>query len=316
MEQCNNDTIHIIFAINDSYSAQCAVVITSILKNSKAFFHFHVLDGGISESNKNKIAKLKRVRDFNISYHDMKNFDFSELPLNRDWISVETYYRLFIPDIIDKTINKVIYLDCDIIVKGDLFNLYNTDLGNNLFGAVLDETYKDNAERLGIKKYFNAGVLIFNLAKLREINLASKCIEFYKQNNKKIIYQDQDILNGLFSENTKYVPFIWNVTSLLYLKDVCENNLYISAEEQVQALKTPMIIHYTGGGRNKPWVENSIHPLAYEYFNYLKFTPYKINYIKKCLQFMFSIKNSENHKIINILGIKVKIKRRKKISHK
>ena len=303
------ENVHVVFAINNSYSQQCAVVIASILKNSDAFYHFHVLDGGITDKNKRKLCKLKKIKDFNISYYDMKKYDFTSLPLNRDWISVETYYRLYISDIIDKSIDKIIYLDCDIVVKADLRELYNIDLHDNYFGAVLDETYKDNAERLGLQRYFNAGILIFNLNKLRNIQVAENSINFYKQNSSKIMYQDQDLLNCLYSENTLYLPFTWNVTSLLYLKDICDNNLYISLEEQELALKNPKIIHYTGGGLNKPWVENSIHPLSFEYFNYLKYTPFQKTYLKKCIENIFSIVNVYNHKVITIFGVKIKIKR-------
>ena len=93
--------VQIVFAADDNYCQHMTAAMASILLNSRKGneFVFHVLHGELSDDNKQKIEKLKNLRSFNLYFYDMRNVDFSELPLNRDYISVATYYRLYILDV-------------------------------------------------------------------------------------------------------------------------------------------------------------------------------------------------------------------------
>ena len=319
--------INIVFAVDDNYIQQCAVAMVSILANSnyENFYEFYILNTGLKEKNIEKLNSLKTIRNFNINYIDVSKYDLSQFPLNRDWISAATYYRLFIADVLPKSIKKCIYMDCDMIAEDDLAILWNYDISGYYAGVVEDENSKVNIERLNLPQesnYFNAGMIVFNLEKIREIDLLNVSIGYYNKNKEKITLQDQDILNGIFNDRCLFLPLRWNVGTTMYLNHASlQYNSYLEGS----AACNPGIIHFTGG--DKPWNISSTHPLRHEYFKYLQLTnftkdikKYKLHriwgtiiyYNKLILKYIFSIKNSDNkyHKIITILGIKIKIKRK------
>ena len=107
----NNNIINICFASDNNYIQHCAAAISSILVNNKSQrkYSFHILDGGISSENKEKLLSLRNLCDFDMQFYDMSKIDCSELPLNREYISIVTYYRLFLLDILPQNLDKIIY---------------------------------------------------------------------------------------------------------------------------------------------------------------------------------------------------------------
>ena len=309
----NSAIIHIACSIDNNYVQHCAVLIASILKtNPNVAFHFHVLDGGITQKSKLKIEKLKKLKNFSISYYNMSSYDFSFLPLNRKHISIATYYRLVLPQILPSDIEKILYLDTDIVVCGDLFDFYNTDISSVFAGVIEDENSRYQAMRLNLKNYFNAGVLLLNLRKIRESNFQHDWVDYYEKNQEIIILQDQDILNGTFADQVLYLPLKWNANSFLFLPENTDH--YYTLEDAEQAKLHKIIIHYTGD--YKPWSNKHRHPLRRLYYKYLLYTPFKFNGIsyllirfKESLKQIFSITNENNYKIMKLFGIKIKIKR-------
>lgn len=349
-----NEYIDVVFATDNKYSQHCMAAMASILLNTNEnkSLRFHILDGGINNDIKDKFEELKNLRDFTITFYNMKNFDFSALPLNRSYISEATYYRLYLTDILPQEIKKVVYLDCDIIVEGDLNEFWETDISEHLAAVVEDEGSVLQQRRLMLpeeNKYFNAGVLLLNIEGLREFGAKEKFFEYFKQNEKIITLQDQDILNGVLNGKCKYLPLKWNTNARIYLGNNLERSY--SEKDEIEAGYNPAILHYTD--KNKPWKRNCPHILRKEYWKYLKFTPYKHKALKhefleniysiekigniltirilgipfkKKTKFsrysiwekFFSLKNAKDnkHKVITILGFEIKVKRTKKIKQK
>ena len=312
-----NNIIDVALSIDNNYVQHCAVLIASILKNntSQYKYRFHILDGGITYENKKKLESMKYIQDYIIEYYDMCKFDFSFLPLNRSWISAATYYRLMLTKILPETIDKILYLDCDIVVDGNLSEFYETDVSTVYAGVIEDESSVRNSLKLGLKNYFNAGVLLLNLQKLREFDFQTTWINYYKENESIIDLQDQDILNGVFNGNVKWLPLKWNANATLFTEPEYKHNY--SDEEADYAEKNRIIIHYTA--EEKPWSKKCRHPLRKLYFKYILYTPFKYNiydYVlikcKQILQTIFCIRNKNNHKVITILGIKISFKYKKK----
>ncbi len=343
------DNIHIVVGIDNNYVQQCAVTIVSALMNTSAnyYFTFHIMNVGLSDVSKNKLESLKKIRPFDIYYEDLSHCDFSRFPLNRNWISAATYYRLFLSDVISNDIDKCIYMDTDMIVEDNIAELWEYNIEDYLAGVVEDENSKMNQERLNLdfNNYFNAGLLLLNLKKIREYNIIDKAIEFYNQNKEKITLQDQDILNGVMNGKCKFLPLRWNINTPAYMNESV--NHFYSMEDENWAKQNPAIIHFTG--EFKPWFTYCKHPLKNEYKRYLeltnleedikafnkremlaKFYCWKKSWDSKTLYLVgipvykkeihnnsfieniFSLKNSykKTHKIITILGIKIKIRRK------
>lgn len=131
--------INICFSSDDNYAQHLGVAIASILKNSSAKdkYNFFIMDGKIGAGNKRKIAKLKNIRDFNITYTEMDESHFVDCPITGyvDYITLPTYYRFKIPSLFSD-VDKILYMDCDMIVREDIASLFNTDITDYHVAAV------------------------------------------------------------------------------------------------------------------------------------------------------------------------------------
>ena len=264
--------MNIAFSIDDNYSEQLATTIVSILKNDKSNseFNFFVLDNGISEENKQKILELKSFKSFEISFIPVNGEMFENLPIIYHITSV-SYNRLLLPALIN--VDKLLFLDCDLIVREDLTELYNMSFENSYACVVKErlskETYiQKQIKNLGLKYYFNAGVMLLNLKKIREDFIEKKCNDFVKTSPEKILLMDQCVLNYAFQDDIKFLGKEWNYQYKLgYSKDLYNA---FSKENEVK------ILHFVGV--EKPYCGYA-HPFENEYFKYLKFTSYKVPYL-------------------------------------
>lgn len=141
---------------------------------------------------------------------------FEGFPLNPRW-SLETYYRLLIPELLPKDISNVLYLDIDIVIDGDISSLYNLDLKNYYMAACEDYYEKIDCNYLNKKwnrvenvKYFNAGVMLLHLEEIRKKIKFNDYIWALKELNGEIPYMDQDILNYLLGDKVLYLPSRFN----------------------------------------------------------------------------------------------------------
>ncbi len=171
-------------AADDNYSMPVAVMLYSALRNYQGDLpvHVYVLDGGISEKHRQKIGKVLAPFSISVRWLDPSAETLRDLPL-KNHLTASTYHRLLIPELLPQTVTKAIYLDCDLLVEGDLARLWELDIGDCYFLAAQDLNPKFIASPLAScpeialkpdDEYFNAGVLIMNLAKLREDAVASK----------------------------------------------------------------------------------------------------------------------------------------------
>lgn len=220
------EKINIFFACDDNYIPFLATTIQSLKRHcdKQRDYKIIILNSGIKKENVDKIKNAYNSKNFNISFFDMTCYleEINNRLHTRDYYSKTTYYRLFIPSIFTD-INKALYLDSDIILKGDVSQLYDISLGNNLVGAVHDsfvdlfselKLYIEN--KVGVKpytKYFNAGVLLMNLKELRTFNFKDKFIELLSR-VKFDIAQDQDYLNALCKGRVKLIDVSWNFMPL------------------------------------------------------------------------------------------------------
>ena len=218
----SSDTVNLFFACDDGYIPFLAVTLISIKKNRDRArdYNIRVLNTGISDNHKERIFSSVAEYGFNIEFVDIteKVEEISDRLHTRDYYSKSTYYRLFIPELYP-TLDKALYLDCDIVVLGDISELYDTDLGDNLVGGVSDgfvlhtkrlHGYVTN--RIGVEKpedYFNAGVLLMNLKEMRRIDFGKKFVDLISQVTFKVA-QDQDYLNTLCKSRALSIDKKWN----------------------------------------------------------------------------------------------------------
>lgn len=241
-----NKVIPIIFTVDDQYVPFMCVALKSIQINASKdyFYKIHIINTGLNNKSVREINKLKSS-NFDIVFNNIKEelADLSNSFPTRDWYSVATYYRLFIADLFPMY-DKAIYLDADITVLGDISKMFNLDIGDNYVGAVPDEAvsitpefidYVNNYLGIAESRYFNAGVLLLNLKKLREIDFKQKFINLISA-IKFTVAQDQDYLNVICKDHVYYMPSSWNKMPL---------------EETKEEVSSLMLVHYNLSF--KPW---------------------------------------------------------------
>ena len=303
----DNDAINVCFSTDNNYIQHLGVAIASILKNTKTKkkIDFYILnDGSLLNKNKKKLKTLENLKEnVKINFLSIDGENFKEFYLLKDsHFSYATYYRYSIPSLLNK-ISKIIYLDCDLIFQDDIEKLYETPLEDNYIAAVKDILQKENRLRLNLNDYFNAGVLLIDLDKLRKNNIEKILIETTKKYDNKLRWQDQDVINIVFENRIKPLELCWNFQ---YFYDDLESDF--DFEELRFVKKNPKIIHFVG--HVKPWDTYSLRPNAEKYFKYLKYTPWKnfcyVHIIKSFFKSLLDKKNTNKYVIISILGFRFK----------
>ena len=217
----NLEVIPIFYAVDDGYVPFLAVSIHSLIENSSKNYYYaiKVLYTNICEENKKKILKYERD-NVKIEFVDLNYYieEIKDKLFTRDYYTKTTYFRLFIPNIYPQY-NKVIYLDSDTVLLGDVAELYLQDMGSNLVAVVPDdiiqneEIFQEYVEKVvGVadyRKYFNAGVLVMNLDEMRKSKFQEKFL-YLLETVKFAVVQDQDYLNRLCKGRTKILENGWN----------------------------------------------------------------------------------------------------------
>ncbi|MDR2790728.1 MAG: glycosyltransferase [Campylobacteraceae bacterium] len=249
--------IEICFAINDQYVKHAVTTAYSILRsNPNAVFRFHIICDDLSHESRSSFLHLSfrfKERCF-FEYHDAPKSFFSDIKLTIEYISIHTYYRLMLADILPE-LDKILYLDADILVQGDLSELWETEL-ENYYAAGVSDLYIDIIDykkEIGFKSgdlYINAGVILFNLSAIRRDNMQEKLLAAAHELSGKVRFQDQDIINIVFKGGIKAVPDKFNFAS---------DNMH----KYPKQINSASIIHYNGKG--KPW-HKKINCLGYEQY--------------------------------------------------
>ena len=168
-------------------------------------------------------------------------------------------------------ISKVLYIDSDIIFKGSITELYNTDISNYATAAIEDAP-NNNPLRLGYDpkfSYFNAGVQLLNLDYLRLIDFTKKALDYIKFNSEKIVLHDQDVMNALLHQHVYFLPIKWNMLDCYYIKPYRISEKYMSNIKKSQ--NDAVIIHFSGP--IKPWHYGCRHPLKKLYSKFAQLSP-------------------------------------------
>lgn len=256
------DRINICLSTDDNYSKYAGVVIASVLANAADDdkLHFYILDGGITLENKEKILSLKSIHNCEINFVkiDENLFEIFKQVKTHSYISIATYYRIKVASIL-ADVDKIIYLDCDVIVNSSLKELFNYSLNNCAVGGVLD--IKNQRAKLKNKTYVNAGMLVFDLNKIRKDNIEQDFCEYTKNNFDKIVMGDQQIINDVLENKIQIFPDEWNVQSSNFVN-------------RSNYTTHPKIIHYVG--KQKPWLYGSWNYFKKYYFQNLQLTPWAL----------------------------------------
>ncbi len=327
-----NDIVNICMITDDNYVIPTVVAITSAIKNKceNVGYNFFIINTNISEYNKNKIKRLDNSEtgvSINFINADINKY---ENLIAHSHVPITALLKFDLPNLLN--LNKVLYLDGDILVTKCLNNLFKLNIDNYYLAAVSDMggciTQKFN-ERIGVDNYFNSGVLLLNLEKIRNENIFSVLVKT-KNEHPQWPCMDQDVMNYVLGSNVLWVDLKYNCMLPLYrhmeysLESI--NKFYnTNYSNQFEMEDDSVILHFAGESERRPW-ENFNGTYSDLWNFYYKLSPYSnisiesvYNFYQskkikvdtksedKFLEKIFSIKNKNKHKVITILGIKIKL---------
>lgn len=301
--------VPIVFAADDAYAPMLTTTLVSLLENASPdrVYDLVVFERGITEQRKRAMLTCvasydnASLRFFSVG-RLVAGFD---LKTNNEHITLETYYRFLIQEVLD-VYDKVLYLDSDLIIEGDVAELFDVDVTGAYLAAAPDIDFQGklnapDGERMAYAQevlrltepydYFQAGVLVLNTAELRRLHSAEEWLQI--ATTVDYLYDDQDILNAECQGRVVRLAPEWNVMHDCTGR-VASVFSYAPADAfdaYVASRSNPKIIHFAGN--EKPW-DNTSCDFAGSYWAYARMTPF-YEVLLSCAARYEAIKLSERH---------------------
>lgn len=308
--------ISIAYAPDDNYVNQTVVSMKSALEHNEQV-EFIIMYSKLSAESMQKLGAVGG----SLRLIKMDESQFADLTLSK-WVTVQAWFRIKLPDLC-KDLDKVLYLDCDTLIRGNLDELFSLDLTDKYLAGVKDVWgVSKYVKRLGMKSgvYVNSGMLLFNCDYCRKEHFFDKVVEFAKNNAKIIEFCDQDSINKVVDEYKLVISPKYNMMDTWWRGGYYE----FEGEEETEYLQSkenPVIVHLTGlkpafkGCGNKfkdEWWEVAKKTKIYDELLRDYMASKEPSNKEPLLKQIFSIKNEykgkTKTKVLRLLGLKIKLK--------
>ncbi len=253
------DTISIALAADESYSVALCVALYTILENLRAEskIDLYVLTSDIRVETRRRLEETwgSRVLGHWVSPDDTRA---RQLVASTGHAACPSaYYRLFIASLLPANLSKVIYLDADVMVRGDIHDLWQEEMHGNIVLAVQDSCIQTSrGSGCNSQRYFNSGVMVIDLSAWRREGIEARCVETARELRRFAKYNEQAALNKCLAGRWGALSPVWNRQSSVDLFPDWQSSPY--EEEEFQQLRQdPAIIHFTTA--TKPWHRISDH---------------------------------------------------------
>ncbi len=268
--------MNVMYAADDNFAPILSVSLVTMCRHCRDL-QVVVLDYGISSENKQKINSAVKNYDCRIRFINIEK-NISKLKrynINMDRGSIAQFSRLFLDGVIPQDWERVLYLDCDTLVRSSIENLYNWDMQENVICAVKDAFSVWNKKAVGLDKgdpIVNSGVMLIDLNKWKSEGIEKHFLKVIKK-NKKIPQGDQGIINKVLRGRIGILPAAYNVLTYHYdfsyrqMKLYRKPDAYYSEKEITLAKHMPVIVHFsTSFAAMRPWESGSCsHPYSEEW---------------------------------------------------
>lgn len=286
----NPSEAYIVYASDDGFAEILGVSLVSLYKNSQDMdaIHVYILDSGISSLNRSRIEEVAR------QYHEpmpvwIEARDISKevgMSVAMDRGSLSQYARLFVSSDLPDELERVIYLDCDIIIAQSISELWNLDMHGKTMAALNDafsRYYRKNIDLEPEDIMFNSGVMLINLNRWREREVEKSLLKFISDHKGKIQQGDQGALNAVLSHDTYCFHPRFNSVTIFYDFNYREMLIYrkpagkFYTEEQIhEAVENPVVVHFTTSFLSKrPWMKGCQHRYCGRWREYKDLSPWK-----------------------------------------
>ena len=298
--------MNIVYHASDSFAKVTGTSIVSIFENNKDIdeINVYVIEKNFTEDNKKKMEQLADKYNRRIIFIPMPDINKSEhlhlKKIKEKWI-FDSYCRLFLDKLLPEEVEKVLYLDGDVLNTGSLKDLWSLDMGESSAAAVIDCLGEKYYELLGLGKnarYCNSGVILFDLDKWRKDSMGDKVRKYVHDNNGYVFFMEQTVFNAVMQGKIKILHPKYNTYSMMqtmsYEDLIKLRNVkrFYEKKKIDEAIKNPILVHMTSSFWivNRPWYKKTTHPMQEEYKIYAELTPWddpmeedKRNYKKKII---------------------------------
>lgn len=277
--------LNVVYSSDENYAVHMGISILSLLENNKdiAQIYVYVLDNNISEQNKNNLKTVCESYGrelFFVDYSQLEKELKTKLKADR---SLSTYARIFMTSLLPNNIDELLYLDCDTIICGSLAPLLNIEWNDKLIAGVRDTYNEEKKNKLAMQSsdvYINAGVVYTNFKYWISENIEKDFGIIIDRYNGNVPGFDQGVINMAINKKIMLPPQFNLMTQMVTMNyktmiDYYKMNTYYSEKEIENAVKNPVIIHYTPCLSRRPWVKGCSHPLKDKYLYYKSISPWK-----------------------------------------
>lgn len=268
--------MNICFVVNKNYIGQLKVAIKSLFETNDSNIDLYILENDLSNEDEEDLVRFVSSYKQNIHFIKMSDSYFTGLPKMGYDQSYTAYFKIMIPYVLDN-LDKVLYLDCDLLVRKSLKELYDRETSNFISAALdikMNKGKQDHIKSIcghNSSKYFNSGVILFDFKYKDQIVSKEEMIDYILNNKDIIKYHDQDILNHFYIDKCDTIDILYNYHTIYYsFKEIFKDN----------NIKKAYIIHYANW---KPWNSNYIGKAYKMYLNEYNSLKEKenLNYLKK-----------------------------------
>jgi len=267
------ENIVTVFVTDDKYVQHLGVTLTSLFEHKSCSNELicYIVSGGLQPDNEQKIKRIFEKYHSQVHFLNIGTERYSSLSV-KNHMSHAAYYKISIPDLLPEH-NKVLFLDCDLVIKQDLLEIWETDLRHYCLAAVENPGF-DRYEQLKIpigSRTFNSGVMLLNLEAWRKQDIPSQVMAFLTANSHRTALHDQDGFNAVMYD--KWLPLKpkWNQQTKFF--EIKHHDTQYDEASFFESIHKPAIIHYTTS--SKPWQYVNSHPYKSEYYKYLKLTEWR-----------------------------------------
>lgn len=235
--------------VNYHYLAQMKIALRSIINRTTEEITVYLINSELSEKEIHEIEEIIDIEKDILVDVKVPDSIITDLKVDKKFRK-ENFYKLLIPQLLPDELEKVLYIDVDIIAKKDISEIFNINLGNYLYAAVEDymvnSKMKDYIKELGFcdsEKYINTGVLLINLKELRKYNYLVEYVEYINKEIGNFKFFDQQVINAF--HHGKFLVIEEKYNLIPQYKNAVDFIKY-----HIRVDKEPVIIHYAG---MKPW---------------------------------------------------------------
>lgn len=292
----NQNVAHVVYASDDKFAEILGVSLVSLYENSKDMDDIvvYVLDSEIKNENKDKLLTVSRQYSrTEVQFIPAKDISKKlEMKVSTDRGSLSQYARLFVSSDLPKDLDRVLYLDCDIIINRSIRELWNLDLKGKTIGALMDAFSKYYRQNIDLEEndiMFNSGVMLINLQRWREQKIEENLMRFIASKKGRIQQGDQGALNAVLSHDTYCFEPRFNSVTIFYdftynemlvyrrpPRTYTEGQRFYTEAQVKEAVENPVIIHFTTSFKSKrAWMKGCKHKYVGEWLKYKRMSPWK-----------------------------------------